>query len=146
MLITHTTNASRCGSNFNNLGCSAERKTMSIGFYVCGVSFEYQKIKTKVMRTAHSRSKSAQSTTNRPTRRKARATIRVVCVLQLISWEKGVSHCRNFLDQSQSEAIRKETKSSGGIYCLFWLTVSRIVRCFLSSPFFSRAPYAFQFN
>ena len=27
ILITHTTNASRCSSNFNNLGCSAERKT-----------------------------------------------------------------------------------------------------------------------
>ena len=26
ILITHTTNASRCSSNFNNLECSAERK------------------------------------------------------------------------------------------------------------------------
>ena len=79
MLITLTTNASRCGSNFNNLGCSAERKTMSMGFYVCGVSFEVSSNENGPLQIKECSEYNKQAHTQ-----EARATIRVVCVLQLI--------------------------------------------------------------
>ena len=85
---------------------------MSIGFYVCGVSFEVSSNENGPLQIKECSEYNKQAHTQ-----EARATIRVVCVLQLIIWEKGVSHCRNFLDQSQSEAILKETENSGGIYC-----------------------------